>query len=111
MSAARRPALGGRREAREQALLLLYEYEVRGGDLDEVIGDRSDTTWLIARGDPLPRRVAWTTTPRQSPQSHSGSPAGPLPIADDSEQPVPWVLRVATRRAGSSIIRSPSCSR
>ena len=42
MSAARRPALGGRREAREQALLLLYEYEVRGGDLDEVIGDRSE---------------------------------------------------------------------
>jgi hypothetical protein len=50
-----------------------------------VLGDRSDTTWLIARGDPLPRRVAWTTTPRQSPQSHSCSPAGPLPIADDSE--------------------------
>ena len=49
-----------------------------------VLGDRSDTTWLIVRGDPLPRRVAWTNTPRQSPQSHACSPAGPLPIADDS---------------------------
>lgn len=49
-----------------------------------VLGDRSDTTWLIVRGDPLPRRVAWTNTPRQSPQGHACSPAGPLPIADDS---------------------------
>lgn len=49
-----------------------------------VLGDRSSATWLIARGDPIPRRVPWTTTPRQSPQSHSCSPTGPLPIADDS---------------------------
>lgn len=49
-----------------------------------VLGDRSDITWLIVRGDPVPRPVAWTATPRQSPQTHSCSPSGPLPIADDT---------------------------
>ena len=49
-----------------------------------VLGDRSDATWLIVRGDPLPRLAAWTATPRQSPQRHECGPTGPLPIADDN---------------------------
>ncbi len=49
-----------------------------------VLGDRSSATWLIARGDPIPRHVAWTTTPRQSPQRQSCSPTGLLPMADDN---------------------------
>lgn len=48
-----------------------------------VLGDRSDATWLIVRGDPQPRLVAWTATPRHSPQSHTCGPGGPLPIADE----------------------------
>ncbi len=33
--------IGGRREAREQALLLLYEVEARGGDADLVLDGRT----------------------------------------------------------------------
>ena len=47
-----------------------------------VVGDRSETTWLIVRGDPSPRPAAWTTTPRNSPRVHACGPAGDLPVAD-----------------------------
>ncbi|MBK7825779.1 hypothetical protein [Nannocystis sp.] len=48
-----------------------------------VLGDRSEATWQVVRGDPGPRPVAWSTTPRQSPRALACGPAGALPIADD----------------------------
>lgn len=48
-----------------------------------VLGDRSEATWQVVRGDPGPRPVAWSTTPRQSPRTLACGPAGALPIADD----------------------------
>lgn len=47
-----------------------------------VLGDGSDGTWWIVRGDPGPRPAAWTTIPREHPQTRACGPAGPLPVAD-----------------------------
>ena len=41
MTTSKPPVIGGRREAREQALLLLYEVEARGGDADLVLDGRT----------------------------------------------------------------------
>lgn len=48
-----------------------------------VLGDRSEATWQIVRGDPTPRSVAWTVNPRNSPHVHACGPDGALPVADD----------------------------
>lgn len=40
MSNPTRPTLGGRREAREQALLLAYQVEARSGDLEAVLAEQ-----------------------------------------------------------------------
>jgi hypothetical protein len=47
-----------------------------------VLGDGSDGAWWIVRGDPGPRSAAWTTLPRESPQTRACGPNGPLPVAD-----------------------------
>jgi hypothetical protein len=49
-----------------------------------VLADRSDQTWLIVRGDPGPRPVAWTANPRASPGPRECGPEGSLPIAGDA---------------------------
>ena len=41
MTTSKPPVIGDRREAREQALLLLYEVEARGGDADLVLDGRT----------------------------------------------------------------------
>jgi hypothetical protein len=46
-----------------------------------VLGDGSDGAWWIVRGDPGPRPAAWTTIPRESPQTRPCGPHGPLPVA------------------------------
>jgi len=46
-----------------------------------VLGDGSDGAWWIVRGDPGPRSAAWTTIPRESPQTRACGPNGPLPVA------------------------------
>lgn len=48
-----------------------------------ILGDRSEITWLIVRGDPQPQTPTWTAIPRQSPRTHDCGPAELLPIADD----------------------------
>ena len=48
-----------------------------------VLGDRSEGTWQVTRGDPNPRPAGWSPTPRQSPRTHACSPAGALPIASN----------------------------
>lgn len=43
-----------------------------------VLGDRSEATWRIDQGDPVPRAVAGN--PGAAPRAHACGPRGPLPV-------------------------------
>lgn len=46
-----------------------------------VLADRSESAWLIVRGDPGPRLARWATSPRELPRTRACGPAGVLPAA------------------------------
>jgi len=46
-----------------------------------VLGDGTDATWWIVRGDPGPRLATWTTLPRETPRPRACGPTGALPVA------------------------------
>ncbi|MBA3549670.1 MAG: hypothetical protein H0T76_24595 [Nannocystis sp.] len=84
-----------------------------------VLGDGNDPTWWIVRGDPGPRRAAWTATPRETPQPRACGPTGALPIA--SRERLGFIIRpcpetsseafVCVRRARALRLRRPSMLR
>ncbi len=48
-----------------------------------IVGDHSETAWLLVRGDPIPRTPTWTTNPGHSPRPLACGPHGLVPIADE----------------------------
>ena len=123
MTTSKPPVIGGRREAREQALLLLYEVEARGGDADLVLDGRTQdfdsftldaeisalaTDWPIDRLAAIDRGVLrlaiWELFDREDiPAAVTLNEAVELAKTygtDDSGRFVNGVLASAARRAG-----------